>query len=278
MDNNSRRAMTIDSPNQGANLNSQVAIVTGGGRGIGRAIALALASEGAKVCVTARSRDQIAETVETIREKGGSAIAIQTDVTDQSDVERLVIETKQQLGPITLLVNNAGIADTVPLLWEGAADDWWRVIEINLRGPFLCARAVLPNMIDRQHGRIINVASEAGGWPSSYSAYSVSKAALFRLTDSLAEMTEPYGISVFAISPGLVHSAMTESVPIFKDVPESEWTSVERAGEICVRLATGQADALSGRYLHVRVDLDDLIQRADEIKQKDLYALRFRNE
>jgi NAD(P)-dependent dehydrogenase (short-subunit alcohol dehydrogenase family) len=270
--------MAVDAPNETARLNGQVAIVTGGGRGIGRVIAIALASEGSKVCVAARSRDQLTETVETIRENGGSAIAIQTDVTDQSAVERLVTETERQLGPITLLVNNAGIADTIPLLWEGAADDWWRVIEINLRGPFLCARAVLPSMIRRRHGRIINLASGAGGRPFRYySAYPVSKAALFRLTDSLAEMTEPYGISVFAISPGRVHTDMTDSVPIFKGAPESRWTPIERVGELCVRLAMGQADALSGRFIRVLDDLDDLIQRADEITQKDLYVLRLRN-
>jgi len=266
----------MDSP-KSANLIGQVAIVTGGGRGIGRAIAIALASEGTQVCVTARSHDQIAETVQIIRKQDGKAIAIPADVSKQSDVERMVFETERQLGPITLLVNNAGISDTTALLWEGSADDWWRVLEINLRGPFLCARAVLPNMVSRRQGRIINVASGAGGWPSpNYTAYPVSKAALFRLTDSLAEMTQPYGISVFAISPGLVHTAMTESVPLFDDVPESEWMSIERTGELCVALASGKADALSGRYLHVSHALNDLIQRADEINKNDLYALRFR--
>lgn len=270
--------MNLDSSNRGAQLNGQVAIVTGGGRGIGRAIAIALGTAGAQVCVTARSGDQIDETVKILLGRGGRAIAIQTDVTDHAGVERSVVETERQLGPITLLVNNAAITDPVPLLWEGAADDWWRVVEVNLRGPFLCARAVLPRMTQRRLGRIINVCSGAGLGPSDHSAYPVSKAALFRLTDSLAQMTKPFGISVFAISPGLVHSAMSDSMSKFDEVPASEWLPAELVAKLCVRLASGQADALSGRYLHVRANLDDLIQRADEINQKDLYALRMRSE
>lgn len=258
-------------------LSDQVAIVTGGGRGIGRSIAQTLARAGVKVAVAARTRDQLDETVALIQKEGGQAISFMLDVTDQLAVEQMVGETTRQFGSVDLLVNNAAISGDYVPLWESNVDDWWHVMEVNLRGPFLCARAVLPGMVERQHGRIINVASGAGTVPSSFnSAYPVSKAALFRLTDCLAEMTSAHGISVFAISPGLVRTAMTHEVALFKDVPEEEWVPVERAGELCVFIATGKADRLSGRYLHVLDDITELIARADEIVENDLYVLRLR--
>jgi NAD(P)-dependent dehydrogenase (short-subunit alcohol dehydrogenase family) len=258
-------------------LSGQVAIVTGGGRGIGREVALALARRGARVAVAARSRDQLDETVAFIQAQGGQAIRFVLDVTDQPEVEGMVRETIAQLGPIDLLVNNAGASGPEALLWDTDADEWWRVVEVNLRGPFLCARAVLPGMLARRQGRIINVTSGAGAVPFDLnSCYPVSKAALFRLTDSLAMMTQEHGISVFAISPGLVHTSMTQDLDMFKGVPEDQWSPVEQAGELCVLLATGIADRLSGRYLTVRDNIPELVQRADEIVEKDLYTLRLR--
>ncbi len=258
-------------------LSGQVAIVTGAGRGIGRTVARALAGAGARVALAARSREQLDETAALIQHAGGQAIAIPTDVADQAAVEQMVAATVQHLGPPDLLVNNAAIAHKEAALWELEADEWWRVLEVNLRGPFLCARAVLPSMLARQRGRIVNVASNVGGRPSpAGSAYSVSKAGLLRLSDCLAAMVEGRGVSVFAISPGLVHTAMTDPMSMFKDLPESEWTPPERAGELCVFLATGAADRLSGRYIHVEDDVRDMVRRADEIEANDLYALRLR--
>ncbi len=268
--------MTRDSARGNAELADQAAIVTGGGRGIGRAIARALAGAGAKVALAARSRDQLDEAVASIKKDGGHAVAFAMDVTDQQAVERMVREAERALGPIDLLVNNAGILGAEGPIWEGTAEDWWRVLEVNLRGPFLCARAMLPGMIARRRGRIINVASNAGILPSPvFSAYSVSKAALLRLTDCLAEMTKAYGIGVFAISPGLVRTAMTQDRR--NDVATS-WVPIERAGALCVFIASGKADALSGRYLHVLDDIDGLVERADEIGRNDWYALRVRKE
>jgi NAD(P)-dependent dehydrogenase (short-subunit alcohol dehydrogenase family) len=268
--------MNADSRTERYDLTGQVAIVTGGGRGIGRAIAQALAEAGAKVAVASRTHQELNETVALIVKTGGQAIAVAVDVTDERAVEHMVQETHVQLGPVDLLVNNAGVGGTLVPIWEAAADEWWRVLEINLRGPFLCARAVLPGMVARRHGRIINIASNAGIRPTLTSSYSVSKAALLRFTDCLAESTREHGIAVFAISPGLVHTAMSDAVPIFKSVPESEWYPAERAGELCALLAAGAADRLSGRYIHVRDDIQELIRRADEIVQGDLYSLRLR--
>ena len=143
-------------------LRGQVAIVTGGGRGLGRTFAHALAAAGAAVAVVARSSDELAEVVASIRELGRRATAITGDVTDRQAVEHVVHETERQLGPVDLLVNNAAILRTPGPLWEVDPDEWWRTMEVNVRGPFLCARAVLPGMIERGRGRIINVASGAG--------------------------------------------------------------------------------------------------------------------
>ena len=258
-------------------LTGQVAIVTGGGRGIGRAIAQTLAMAGVHVAVAARTPDQLDQTVALIQQQGGQAIPFALDVTDQPGVERMVEETTRRFGPVDLLVNNAGMAGDEAPIWEVDAVAWWRVMEVNLQGPFLCARAVLPGMIAQNHGRIINVSSGLGAdSTASYSAYSVSKAALLRLTDCLAEMTTAHGIHVFAISPGLVKTEMTLGLPIYQDVPDSEWIPAERAAELCLFLACGKADQLSGRYVHVTDDIAEMVAHAHEIVEKDLHVLRMR--
>ncbi len=259
-----------------ASLSGQVALITGGGRGIGRMTALALSRAGVKLAVAARSRDELNETVRLVTAQGGQAIAFALDVAEPAAVEHMVSETVGQLGPVDLLINNAAMTGKADQGWA-LADDWWRVMEVNLRGPYLCARAVLPGMVARQRGRIINVSSNAGVRPTPpYSAYSTSKAALIRLTDSLAEMTQDQGIRVFGISPGMVKTAMTKAMPIMDNKPEADWVAPERAAELCVFLASGQADRLSGRYVHVLDDIRELVRRADEIAASDLYALRVR--
>ncbi len=259
------------------NLAGQVALITGGGRGIGRAMALALSKTGARVAVAARSRDEVEETVALVQGQGGEALAFALDVTDQPAVEAMFRETESRWGPLDLLINNAGMTGREDPLWELPADDWWRVIEVNLRGPFLCARAVLPGMVARRRGRIINVASNAGIQSTGpYAAYSVSKAALIRLTDVLANLTRSHDVCVFAISPGLVRTAMTEAMPIMDSIPVTDYVPPERAADLCVFLASGQADRLSGRYLHVLDDIHDLVRRADEVVAQDLYAMRVR--
>src|SRR5215470_5527648 len=140
-------------------LTGQVAIVTGSGRGIGRAIAQALAQQGAAVTVTARSGEQLAETVALITAAGGRAIAVAADVTDPPAVERVVTQTEQQLGPVDLLVNNAGVMGPIGPLWEAAPEEWWHAMAIHVYGPVLYCRAVVPGMVARRRGRIINVAS-----------------------------------------------------------------------------------------------------------------------
>src|SRR5258708_33512645 len=147
-------------PNRPAvDLTGQIAIVTGGGRGLGRVMAQALAAAGAAVAVVARSKVELTEISHVIDQDGGRAIAVPVDVTDRDAVERMVQDVEGKLGPVDLLVNNAGVIGPIGPIWDIDPDDWWHAINVDLRGPFLCARAVLPSMIQRRRGRIINVAS-----------------------------------------------------------------------------------------------------------------------
>jgi NAD(P)-dependent dehydrogenase (short-subunit alcohol dehydrogenase family) len=224
-------------------LTGHAALVTGGSRGVGRAIADALAAAGAAVHTFSRSTG--------------------LDVTDREAVERAVAA----LGAIDLLVNNAGTLDAVGPVWEVDPEDWRRDLESSLLGTFHCCRAVLPGMIERGSGRIVNVSSGVAGRAYPYgSGYAAAKAGLVNFTQTLAAEASEHGLAVFAISPGFVWTAMTERL---RDSPEgrrwfpgfgsSDPNEPERAGELVVRLASGEADALSGRYIHVRDDLDELL-------------------
>ena len=265
-------------------LDGQVAIVTGGGRGIGRAIAETLAAAGAAVAVLARSRDELNETVGQIEQADGRAIAVVADVTDAEAIQAAVDQTERELGPVDLLVNNAAVATPVGPAWEVDPDAWWRTVEVNLRGPFLCARAVLPSMLRRRSGRIVNIVAVAAFNTAPFmSAYGGSKAALVSFTDDLAAETREHGITVFAIRPGLVQTRMQDELMASPYVQRRRGPQApalvppEQAAEAVVFVATGQADALTGRFIDVtRDDVADLAARADEIVRNDLLAMRLR--
>ncbi len=244
-----------------------VALVTGGGRGIGAGIARELADAGVRVAVSARTREQVEEIA---REIGGDAIV--ADVSRRQDVEQMVAEAERELGPLDLLVANAGIGRGGN--WDTDPDEWWSTFEVNVLGVFLCCRAVIPGMIERGRGRIVLTGSGAAYLPTSRNAaYGASKAAVYRFGDILARQLEPHGIPVFTISPGLVRTAMTEDV--FPD--DAPWTPPELAPRLVRALASGRADELSGRYIHAEHDdVDDLVARAGEIRENDLNAIRLR--
>jgi NAD(P)-dependent dehydrogenase (short-subunit alcohol dehydrogenase family) len=273
-------------PNISSRLKGQVALVTGGGRGIGEAIAQTLASAGAAVAVLARSTSELSETVSLIERKGGRCFAVPADVTSTDRVREALHAVEKSLGPVDLLVNNAGTAKPLGPLWENDPAEWWRGMEVNLLGPLLCTRFVLPGMISRRRGRIINVSSGAGAMAMTYfSSYVCSKTALVRFTECLALEAEPYGIAAFSIAPGTVRTAMSEYslnspegkkwLPWFKRLfDEDVVVPVERPAELVLELASGRADKLSGRFLSIHDDLDMLLEASHEIEQKNLYALK----
>jgi 3-oxoacyl-[acyl-carrier protein] reductase len=248
-------------------LQGQVALVTGGGRGIGANIARELASAGARVAVAARTQSQVEEVAGEI---GG--LAFEVDVTGRDAVERMVADTERELGPLDLLVANAGIGNQDGATWEVDPADWWRVLEVNMLGVHLCCSAVIPRMLERGRGRIVITGSGAAYLPgSAHTAYPASKAAVCRYGETLAN--ELAGrLPVFFFSPGLVRTEMMGDAP--DDLP---WTPPELAPRLVRVLASGRADALAGRYIHAEHDdIEDLIRRADEIRRDDLNAIRLR--
>ena len=273
------------------NLTGQVALVTGGGRGLGRAFALALAAAGAQVAVMARTAAQVAETVQLIERAGGCALAIPGDVSVLAQVAHVVTTTEQQLGPVDLLVNNAGwhVPGSLGYDWEVDPEGWWHTFEINLRGPFLCARAVLPSMIQRKRGRIVNVSSgTAVNANPLMDALCASKAALTHWTRCLAMGTQAHGIAVFAYAPGTVRTSGTEYLITAPEVPQAlgdrfrtrfsqgEDTPIERAAQMLLFLVSGSADALSGRYIRAQDNEEELVRRTAEIQREDLHILTLR--
>ncbi len=246
-------------------LDGQVALVTGGGRGIGANIARELVAAGARVAVAARSSDELEALALEIE-----TYPVVADVSSRDSVEAMVRTVESGLGPIDLLAANAGIGAEEARAWEADPDEWWHVFEVNVLGVYLSCRAVIPGMLERGRGRIVITGSGAAYLPgSANSAYSASKAAVWRLGEVLARQLEGR-IPVFVISPGLVRTRMTTWAG--DDAP---WTPPKLAPQLVRVLASGRADALSGRYIHAEHDdIEDLIARSDEIREKDLNAIR----
>jgi NAD(P)-dependent dehydrogenase (short-subunit alcohol dehydrogenase family) len=277
----------------GRQLDGSVALVTGGGRGLGRVIAQALGGAGAAVGVLGRSADDLAESVRLIEAAGGVAASASADVSDERATAGAVDELRRRLGRVDVLVNNAGICGPVGPLWDVPPGEWWRTIEINLRGVFTCTRLVLPDMLARRRGRIVNVTSHAGvfRWPG-VSAYAVAKSAVVKLTENLAAELRREGVSVFSFHPGVQPIGLTEAALAADAPPDSPagrvayWLRAElaegrgaepdHAAQLVVQLAAGRGDSLSGRHLSVHDDLELLLERFDDIQRDDLCTLRLR--
>jgi 3-oxoacyl-[acyl-carrier protein] reductase len=245
-----------------------VALVTGGGRGVGASIARELSAAGMRVAVTGRTRGQVEAVAGEI---GG--LALVGDVSRRADVEEWVRQTEAELGSIDLLAANAGVSVREQAAWELDPDEWWHVLEVNVLGAYLSCRAVIPGMLERGGGRIVLTGSGAAYLLGSRNtAYSASKAALCRFGETLALQLRDHDLPVFVFSPGLVRTALTDAFG--DDMP---WTPPELAPRLVRVLASGRADALAGRYLHAEHDdIEDLIRRADEIADDDLNAIRLR--
>ena len=253
-------------------LDGQVALVTGGGRGIGRALVIALAAAGARAVALARTRSELDETVALAAAEGLEVTAFEADVLERRQIEETIAAIHARFGAIDLLVNNAGIASPRGAFWEVDHDDWWRTFDVNMRGVSLVTHVVLAGMIARSAGRVINIASDVAtrATPRNIS-YACSKAAVLRFTDCLALATAAHGVSVFALSPGMVRTRLTEG----SDAPAHAFCPPDLAARLAVWIASGRLDRLSGRYLHVLRDSPErLVERAEEIARTDRYVLR----
>jgi 3-oxoacyl-[acyl-carrier protein] reductase len=224
-------------------LEGKVALVTGGSRGIGRAIAVALAREGAKVAFSGRSRDHLEETLALLREPSmDESLGCIADVTKPEDVREMVETTVAQLGPIDILVNNAGIARFAPVL-KATVEDWQAMLDVNLLGPLLCTQAVLPSMLERKRGWIINIgsASSVKGYPDQ-SGYCASKHALLGFAKVLALETRNTGVRVHCICPGGVDTEMAGLNPSFGD--RADLMKPEEVAAVVVFLASQDGVAM----------------------------------
>ena len=254
-------------------LTGQVAIVTGAGRGFGREIAARLAAEGAAVTVTARTQAQVDETAAQIVAAGGRAHAVVADVTNREQVERVVTETREAFGELSLLVNNAGVPDPFGPIWAVDPERWWEAQAVHIRAPVLFMRATLGAMVEAKKGRVIIVcAAAAHRTAPGLSAYCVGKTAQARLAQLVAAETKEHGVSVFAIDPGFVFTELANQTMTSPDaqrwlpgmvqrlkerraLPDGD-RDLARCAQRCVDLASGRFDALSGNYLELDDDLD----------------------
>lgn len=264
-------------------LAGQIALVTGGGRGIGRATAQALATAGASIVITSRSQTELDQTLALIEQAGGRGLAVVADITQQDAVEHLVQQVEAQWGPIDLLINNAGSTTGLGKISDVDPKKWWIDIETSVHGSMLTSHAVLQSMLARQRGRIINVASRIGTVPFPFtSSYSVAKTALIRFTEVLALEVRNQGISTFAIHPGEVPTQITphkgpDSIlpdEFIDDYVKQLHDTPELGATLITFLATGKADALSGCFINAHDDLLAMIERAETIQHNHLQRLR----
>lgn len=229
-------------------LRGRVGVVTGASRGIGRVIASGLAAEGMSLLLLARGGPQVRALADELSDKHGvRCLPAAIDVTDRAAIDRVVMHAEQQLGPIDLLVNNAGTIEATPSrFWESDPDEMWRVVEVNLRGPALLTHALLPAMIQRGRGHVVNIGSRALAADKSgtYAGYAVSKRALSVLTRSLAAQLRGTGVVVVDVLPGLVRTDLTRSMPVWDDV--AQWDSADAAAGVVADVARGRYDDRAG--------------------------------
>jgi 3-oxoacyl-[acyl-carrier protein] reductase len=240
----------------------KVAIITGAGRGIGKAIALAFAKEGADLAVISRTLAEVEQTAREAEGFGVRVLPLKVDVSRAEEVDSMVEETLQKFGKIDILVNNAGILGPIGLLVKNDIKLWIEVVNVNLIGTFLCCKAVLPHMMKRRCGKIINLSGGGAAYPKPrFSAYACSKAAVVRLTETLAEEVKDYNIQVNAIAPGMVKTKMVEQIveagekagetalDDARKALEDGGAGFEPVTSLAVFLASDESDGLTGRLI-----------------------------
>jgi len=269
-------------------LRDKVAIITGGGRGIGKAIGLALAREAAHLVLAARTLPEVQAAVADVQALGCLALGVKADVSKPEDVEAMVASALAEFGRIDILVNNAAVQSPIGPLWENDPREWLRTILVNLGGVFLCCRTVIPAMIRQGGGKIINLSGGGAAEPRPYfSAYAASKSAIVRLTETLAEEVKGFNIQVNAIAPGAVNTRLTDEILAAGAAAGAEMlaragrqketggVSPEKAAALAVFLASDESDGLTGRLISaVWDDWQSMNSRIDQIMASDLYTLR----
>ena len=267
-------------------LDGRVALITGGGRGIGRAIAIAYAVEGASLCLSARTVSELEETAALVSSQFGAEVfTVVADVTDRAQVDAAVSRTLERYGVIDVLVNNAGNIGPVGRAWDNDAEDWARTINVHLMGVYYGCRAAIPHMLERGQGRIVNMSGVGG--PNT-TAYDAAKTAIVNLTENLALELADTPITVNAVSPGSIHTRMWEETRDLSlaigdmatyergvQVTSGEGASIERAAELAVFLGSDDCGSLSGRLIRAFADrFEDFPGNVDEIMESDAYLLR----
>ena len=269
-------------------LKGAVAIVTGGARGLGRAIAEAYADRGARVAIVDLLKDRLRQTAEQMERSGAVVLPVPVDVTVVSQVEAMATKVREKLGPVDVLVNCAGSLSAIGPVWEVDHKRWFQDVTVNLYGTFLCCRAVVRHMIERKFGYILNMVGGGVGDPHAYTTgYACSKTAVMRLTEGLAKEAAPQGVKVFAMQPGAVLTAMTKFImespegrkwrPTFSKIFEQGRDAPPAlVAKLAVELVSGKADLLTGRYFDARYDLEAVVKDTDAILSQDRLTLRLR--
>ena len=267
-------------------LEGRVALVTGGGRGIGRAIALAYAAEGAKLTLAARTSAELRETADTIMSRYGAEVhTIVADVSSRRQVDNMVDSTLERYGAIDVLVNNAGNLGPVGRLWENDPDEWERTIAIHVFGTYYGCRAVIPHMLERGCGRIVNMSGVGG---PNVIAYDVAKTGIASLTENLALELADTAITVNAISPGSIHTRMWEETrdqalkigdtAMYQqgvEVTSGKGASIERAAQLAVFLGSDSCGKLSGRLVRASTDrFEEFPSQTDRIMSSEALLMR----
>lgn len=269
-------------------LGDRVAIVTGAGRGIGEAISLAFAREGADLALVSRTASEVKRTAAQVEDMGRRAVAIRADVSEKEDVDKMVVQVIEQLGKVDILVNNAGVLGPIGAMVDNECEHWIKAVMINLVGTFLCCRAVLPFMIRRRMGKIINMSGGGATNPRPmFSAYSASKAAVVRLTETLSEEVKEFNIQVNAIAPGAVNTRMLEEVLVAQETAGPKAIAESRRQKqtggvppavpaaLAVFLASDDSDGITGRLISaVWDDWQAMPKHIQDMMSSDMYTLR----
>ena len=267
-------------------LQGRVALITGGGRGIGRAIARAYAKEGAMLALAARTDAELLATADEVSAEFGSEVTtVITDVRDREQVENAVSHTLERFGTIDVMVNNAGNTGEIGPLWKLDPERWANVISVHVLGTYYACRAVIPGMLERGQGRIVNMSGVGGPNDTSYDA---AKTAIVNLTENLSVELAGTGVTVNAISPGSIHTRMWEEVRDMAlaagdmemyekgmQVTSGGGASIERAAELAVLLGSDACGGLSGRLIRAALDaFENIPDRVQEIMASDALLLR----